>query len=222
MEYKREIYENWIKDYLKPRFPGLVKDFRACLRGYEWIKTNKRIDRTHLNSVIRAASSSRVTLSATATDFLKDLSARYPEVCEAILKMVNDRRWFVRSSALLSVGRETPRDLVITILKMGLRDRSTRVRGLAAWQVQSLHISEMITGLEDQNEIEPNPEVKYTIDMNLRLLRDGYFIQIINGFSPYVWIPTENGIGGATISQNEIDAKGIQSVISELRSKFNS
>ena len=49
MIYKSEKYEHWIQSYLKPRYPELVKDFRACLNGYERIKTNNQIDKNSLN-----------------------------------------------------------------------------------------------------------------------------------------------------------------------------
>ena len=59
---EREEYERWIQQYLEPRFPELVKEFRACLDGYERIKPNNRVDKRSLNAILHAAYSSRTPL----------------------------------------------------------------------------------------------------------------------------------------------------------------
>jgi len=215
--HKREEYEHWIQKYLKPRSPELVRNFRACLNGYEKIKTNNRVDKRSLNSVIRAARSSRAPLFNTAIHFLRDLSAHYREVGEVILTMSTDKHWYVRCHALLSLGQGTPSNVVRAILKKSLQDRSARVRGLAAWQARSLHVLKLIPDLENQFSIEPHLEVKYSIDFHLRLLRDGYFVDKKNAKLPLIWIPTSDGIRGCSVSQQEIDTKGIQAIISEIR-----
>jgi hypothetical protein len=215
--YKREEYEHWIQQYLKPRYPELVKDFRACLNGYERIKTNNRVDKRSLNSVLRAACSSRAPLFNTATHFLRDLSAHYPEASEALLIMSNDKHWYVRSNALLSLGHGTPKDIVLATLKRGLQDRSASVRGVAAWQAQSLRVRKVVPDLENQLAVETHSGAKYSIDFHLRLLRDGYFLESRGREAPFIWIPTKDGIHGSSIPQEDIDTKGIQVIIAEIR-----
>ena len=195
----------------------MERDFRACLNGYERIKTNNRVDKRSLNSVIRAARSSRAPLFNTAIHFLRDLSAHYSEVSEVILTMSTDKHWYVRCHALLSLGQGTPKDIVLAILKKGLQDRSASVRGLAAWQARSLRVLKLIPDLENHFAIEPHPEVKYSIEFHLRLLRDGYFLERQDGETPFIWIPISDGIRGCSVSQEEIDTKGIPAIISEIR-----
>jgi hypothetical protein len=218
MIYKREEYEHWIQDYLQPRYPELVEDFRACLNGFEQINTNNRVDKDSLNSIIYAARSPRIPLSHTATYFLRDLSGYYSEACKAIVEMFDDKHWHVRSNAVLSLGQATPSDIVLVILKKGLQDRSARVRELAAWQAQSLRVLNVIPDLENQLVIEPHTGVKHSIDFHLRLLRDGYFLESSEGAPPFIWVPSSDGINGRFVSQEDIDTKGIQAIISEIRS----
>jgi hypothetical protein len=217
MKPNREDYERWIQQYLKPRFPELVKEFRACLSGYERIKANNRVDKHSLNAIVRAASSPRAPLLNTAIHFLSDLSGRYPEVDEAIVTMSNDKHWYVRCHAILSLDQETPRDIVLAILKKGLQDRSASVRRVVTWQAQSLRVSELIPDLENQLAIEPHSGAKHSIDFHLRLLRDGYGLEYRDGEPPFLWIPTIDGMRGCYVSQEDIDTKGIQVIIAENR-----
>jgi hypothetical protein len=217
MMYRREAYEQWIQDYLKPRYPELVRDFRACLNGYERIKTNNRVDKRSLNSVFRAACSPRAPLFNTATGFLRELSAYSPEANEVILAMAADKHWYVRCHALLSLGQETPSDIVRVILQKSLQDQSSSVRGLAARKAQFLRVSKVIPDLENQLAIEPHPGTKYSIDFHLRLLRDGYFLERKDGDYILVWIPTNDGMVGRMVSQEDVDTKGINAIISKLR-----
>lgn len=214
---KREEYEHWIQQYLKPRFPELVKEFRACLNGYERIKSNNRVDERSLNAILRAAYSPRAPLLNTAIFFLGELSEHYPEVNKAIVAMSNNRHWYVRCHAILSLGQETPNDIVLAILKKGLQDRSASVRRVAAWQVQSLRVSKLIPDLEDQLAIEPHPGTKHSLDFHLRLLRDGYVLEYRDGEPPFLWIPTSDGMRGCYVSQEDIDTKGIQVILAEVR-----
>ena len=213
---KREDHERWIQQYLK-RFPELVKEFRACLNGYEKIQSNHRIDNKSLKAIFHAASSSRIPLSFTATCFLSELSTHYAEVREAILKMSDDNHWYVRLSALLSLGRGTPRNFVLVLLKKALQDRSSRVRGLAASRAYSLRVLKIIPDIENQLAREHHPDAKFSMDFHLRLLRDGYFLQTEGRDFSLLWIPIRDGIQGHPVAQKDIDTRGIQTIISEIR-----
>jgi hypothetical protein len=214
---QRGEYEGWIRGYLKPRYPELVKPFRALLNSYERIKANDHFDKQCWRSVVSAARSPRIPLSGTATRFLADLTAKHQEACEAVSRMSGDSHWYIRCNALLSLGSETPRNLVFTVVSKGIRDKSARVRALAAHQIQYLHMSELISDLEGQLAIEQHESAKFAIELHVRLLRDGYFLMPWGEKDRFIWVSTDNGMIGRSITLDELDAKGIDTIMEELR-----
>ncbi|MGQ0600399.1 MAG: HEAT repeat domain-containing protein [Anaerolineales bacterium] len=219
-----EFHEYWIRDYLKPRYPHLVEDFCAALIGYDHIQVTKKIHETALRYVVNAARSHRATLYGTGTRLLANLTINYKEAREAVLEMLTDKDRRTRSNALLCLHLKTPRSLTLRIVRKALSDKSSGVRVRAAYQALSLGIIQLIPEIERQLAIEHLSGAKSQLQFYLSLLREGYsLVPHAEEKAKYsLWVSLPDGMISRSISQDEIDRKGVHSLVAELRSTASS
>ena len=210
-----EINENWLRTYLEPRFPELVEPYCNACRAYERMRQADSISPADLKTLVEAASSSRGPLYEQATTFLARLTAQHSEAREAVKQMLHDSQWHVRFNAILSVCSSTPRDFAVQVVREALNDRSARVREKAADWALRLEMREVVPDLEEQAKLESGKAIG-EIRLSLALLRDGYLLEHDEtGYS--LTIPIANGISGHRVSRADLERKGIERVIAEIR-----
>jgi hypothetical protein len=217
MTVNRERYEKWIKDILEPRYPELVKPLRAALGAYYRIKRSGHVGKRELDPILRCAYSSRTWLFGTAAEILSDLTSRHQEARDAVRKMTADGQSRVRYTAVICLGRRTPRAFTAELLRKALRDKSSRVRGKAADWILLRDLNGFVPDLQEALITERHEETKQTIDFSLRLLRDGFILhQEDDGFDLSVKL-ADGVIGCYSVSAKEMKRKGLPKIIAEKR-----
>jgi hypothetical protein len=217
MPSKREEFEPWLNEYLRKRHPELEDALMTAVDAFDSIIANDRIDDELLTRIVDAASSDRVPLYSNATDLLRELAPDWQEVRDAILRMANVSRRHVRVNAIHCLGKSTPRDFVLGLLRHSLHDKSSNVREAASVTAVRLRLTELVPDLAHAVGRESSSEVKERMERDLVLLRDGYIIrpEEKSGWW-YVTTRCHNGIISRTVSQAELDKTGIDAIVTEL------
>ncbi len=211
------MYESWIENYLKPRYPELVPILKEALDAYENIESNKSINEADLMKIVEVASSHRGPLYESVTTLLGELSTKYAEACEAIDKMFHSSKAQIRFNALLSLNQNTPNDLCLKIISKGLLDKSTKVKIKAADWAERLNLVEVVPFLESALSSESNEKVKCNFDFSLRLLRDGYILRETDENIFTLSVRHENSLGVRRVTKSELDTKGLEALIEEMQ-----
>ena len=173
----REQCADWLKLVLV-RYPDVKRPLLAAIDAYELCRRRKSITRDMLAPIVAAASSHRGPLWGSSTDFLRELTSKHPSAREAVQEMAASRSAKTRFNAVLSVGRDAPRDFRIALLRPLITDRSAEVRWRAAESAALVHdLSELLPELQRALAAERSAKAKLTIDRAIQILRDGHIAE---------------------------------------------
>jgi hypothetical protein len=171
-----------------------------------------------LRPILDAVSSSRRPLYENTCEFMRILSAKWPEANDGILAMSQSTKAHVRFNAILCLGKSTPATTVERVLKSGLLDKSSRVRRKAADWIGRLRKRELLHEWAVALSSERDAKVRSTMDFELRLLRDGYILKPAQGGRFRVTVRTEDGcVKVAPVREESVLTRGIDAIASELR-----
>jgi hypothetical protein len=219
MKKTRAEFEPWLRDYLRKRQPDLEPQMLAAIDAFDIIQEENRVDSALLAPIVEAASSSRRPLCENATSFLGKLTGEYVLARESVDRMALDSRSYVRFNAILCLGKATPLDFAIRLIRQGLRDKSAHVRKKAADWAGSLRLREAVPDLESALTVETNTKAKETIEFELRLLRDGHILEPDSDDGFFITAFISNGVGGRWVSRVELEQRGIETIIAEMASR---
>ena len=213
MTSTRDRFEPWLSECLRIRYPELEPPLLAAIGAYDSIKRVRQVTPELLEPIVSAASSSRRPLYENASDFLANLTGHFEEARSAVWEMAHHPKSHVRFNAILCVGRTTPPDFVLAVLRHGLVDGSSRVRWKAADWAGRLRLRELVPELEQAVEAETNEKARGTIEFELKLLRDGYIIEEEpdGGYLVTTFVP--DGISTMYVSAADLEAKGVEGII---------
>lgn len=152
-----------------------------------------------------------------ATDLLMKLSGRWPAAADAIATMFSSTQAHVRFAALCSLGSQTPVAVTDTLLKAGLRDKSSRVRWKAADRADRLERRNLVPEITAALAVESDDKARRSIELDLRMLRDGYWVKPESPGRSAVTARRYNGIASRTVTDDELRDKGLEAILAELR-----
>ena len=217
MRTQRARFEAWFERRRGPRDPQLEAALLLVADAYDAVDASGELSPDHLDLIVETASSSHALLWHNGTELLGSLSEKWPLAGEAIRRMFGSRKSHVRFSALCSLTGKTPRAVVIPLLRAGLVDKSSSVRWKAADKAGVFGIRNLVPDLTAALASEPNEKARKEIELELRLLRDGYVLQPDSPSGYDLTVRVKNGICGRWISEKELKARGIETLAAELR-----
>jgi DNA-binding transcriptional ArsR family regulator len=216
----RERYADWLKLVLK-RYPDVKRPLLASIDAYESCRGRKTITRDMLAPIVAAASSKRSPLRGSSTDFLAEFTWKHPAARDAVREMAASPDAKARFNAVLSVGRGSPRDFRIAVLRQVIADKCAAVRWRAAESAAWVHdLVELLPDLQRAFAAETNLKTKQTLDHAVRILRDGH---IAEREQDGKWRLNYRGPQGESVTfwadPAEVSRDGFQAVIAEHRQR---
>ena len=215
---KRAKYKEWLDHgYTGPRNAADNAALLNVASAYDAVRRDRKLTPKRLQTIVNGASNKKMIVWANSSDLLELLSYEYREAAVAILEMSKSRHGHVRFSALCSLGRKTPPDIVDAVIRSGLTDKSSRVRWKAADKAHSLRRKNLVPDITSALQREPNDKTRSTIEFELKLLRDGYILeQEADGRYDLV-VSYDGGIKCRSVSAKEMKAQGIDSIVNKMR-----
>lgn len=214
---QHERYAAWFERRRGPRDARDEADLLAVADAYDAAIQSGTLSAEQLQRVVEGASSSRALLWNNATDLLMRLSGRWPAAADAIAAMFGSRQAQVRFAALCSLGRETPAAVTDALLKAGLRDKSSRVRWKAVDRANQFERRNLLPEITAALAAESDEKVRRSMELDLRMLRDGHWVRADAPGWSSVTARLRNGIASRTVSDDEFRAKGLEAILAELR-----
>ncbi len=143
-----------------------------------------------------------------------------------IAEMAHSRKMEHRRRSIRYLTDRHPRSFSIAILSTLLQDRSGKIRGFAAGQIERLNLRELIPVLERAVEQESQRTVRFEIELSLALLRRNYFeyenthgyalvLRCEQLFPPVHYWPGR--IAGEPVSRDAVARHGIAIAFDEMR-----
>ena len=124
----------------------------------------------------------------------------------------------MRFNSILCLGKSTPATTVERVLKSGLLDKSSRVRGKAADWILRLRKTEFVPELAMAHSSEPDAKVRSGMEFSLRLLRDGYILgPAQSGIYQLTVFRDDGSVKGLSVKQEILRTRGVEAVVSENR-----
>jgi hypothetical protein len=200
-----------------PRDPQDEAALLAVADAYDAVQRSGLLSKQQLRTVVDGASNNRMLVWAGSTDLLMALSAQFAEVAAAILNMSQHRQAHVRFNALCCLGKKTPTDTVHAVIKAGLIDKSSRVRRKAADRAHTLRAVELVPEITAALKAEKHDKTRATIEFELRLLRDGFIVNVSDDGQFDVTVSYPGGICGRTVSAKEMKSRGMEAVVADMR-----
>jgi hypothetical protein len=139
---------------------------------------------------------------------LGELAAAIPEAQDAIAALAEARQVHGRVNALVALEAFPVGRLHVRLIGMLLRDRSRRVRGLAADKAMSFGLKELLPELVQAVEAETNPELHDELEAQVTLLRDGYRISARDDGSVWVTCRKGRGVVSRRFSVGQFESEG--------------
>ena len=217
MGLKREHYEKWFKSRRGPRDRDVEAFILSAADAYDAIQVSGACSIEHLQRIVDVASSERGLAWNCGSDLLGKLAERWTQAADAILKMTTSPHAHVRFSAMCCVERGTPDVIGDAVLKAGIADKSAKVRWKAADTAEHFEKEHLLPQLIAALAAERNAKAKRSIERSMLMLRDGYTLTPMPSGELSLWIHTPIGSKGKFIKAEDLQTKGIEAIISEMR-----
>jgi hypothetical protein len=214
-QHKR--YAAWFERRRGPRDAQDEADLLAVADAYDAAMQSGKLSAGQLQRVVDGASASRALIWNNATDLLMKLSGRWPAAADAIAQMFRSRKSHVRFAALCSLGKDTAVAVADALLTAGFRDKSSRVRWKAVDRANSLERRNLVPEITAALAVESDNKARRSMELGLRMLRDGHWVQPESPGRTSVTARLHNGIAARTVSDDELQAKGLAAILAELR-----
>jgi hypothetical protein len=217
MKSKREEYSAWFDNRRGPRDPKIEKEILVIASIYDEIQESQILSDGQLQLIVDGASSSNGLMWNSVSALLRKLVEQWPSAGEAIVRMSQSPKANVRFSAICSLGKGTPAHISDSVLKAGLIDKAAKVRSKAGERADMLNKVNLVPNLEAAHASETNELVKKSLELSLRMLRDGYWVKTRPDGQTTITVKKSNGISSRFVSEEELKTKGVDNVVEELR-----
>lgn len=209
-------HKNWIKHKIKDSEKRKVAE--KAHAQYEYLKNKNDFSLTDLQPIIDGINNKFSAVSDISAEMLMDL-AEYSRVAQdAVVDLLNSTRANVRFIPVAYLRTSLPRPLCNKVITIGLNDRSVKVRAEACKNCEILNLKELLPLLKQRVLTENHHDVKEEMKYSIALLEHGYYFRYENG-EPKLTIRDEDGFYPVRITQEDIDKKGIQSIVAQEKAK---
>ena len=203
-------FDSWIRDYLEPRYPELVAPYREAETIRDAALETGHLSEGSVSLLLISARSRRTPLDENVSGMLRTLADQFPLARSAVREMFRDQAMHVRINALVALHSMQKSALHHEILSVALRDKSARIRALAADKIMSLGLRGLLPELEEAIGREVKPELRATLEWERDLLRDGFRIDDSGKDRVGLTCRTGGGTVSAWFSKSEMETKGRQ------------
>jgi hypothetical protein len=212
------MYKEWLDHgYTGPRNTADEAALLEVASAYDAVRRDGKLTPKRLQTVVDGASHEKMFVWANASELLELLSGEYGEAANAILEMSKSRHGHVRFSALRSLGKKTPPEIVDEVIRSGLIDKSSRVRWKSADKAHSLRRKHLVPAITSALKRERNAKTRSTLEFELKLLRDGYILEKKPDGSFHLVVTYDGGITSRPVSAKEMKAQSIDSIVKKMR-----
>ncbi len=185
---------SWVNTYLRSRYPELVPLYaEACSIAAE-AKASACLTAPQARRLSELAASSRAPLGENVAGLLGELAAAIPEAQDAIAALAGARQVHGRINALVAIESFPVGRLHVRLIGMLLRDRSRRVRRLAADKAMGFGMKELLPELIQAVQAETNLQLRDELEAQVALLRDGYRVRALDDGSVWVTCRKDRGL----------------------------
>jgi len=206
----------WIEKDLRPRFPHLAD---ACLKVYEIEKSVVATKQLKIDDLVLLEGFCRNN-SSILSEFAASVVGSFAEdIAEARMALINlsgDKRINARINALVALHDCGTVQVREQVLRIALRDKSARVRQLAACKVQGFLLHSLLEELEGAIAREGDVFCRQAMIFSSCLLKDGYFLDHLTSGAVRLTIVVKNCIRSTVHSANDFREKGLTRLIQEL------
>lgn len=223
MSVDREVYDRWVKDYLEPRYPELVPQLQKARKAFDMALENGVLTHDQLASIVESARSSRTPLGENAAAWLGELSVQFTAAAQAVREMAAHAKVHVRVNALVAISSASASELHDEVIRIALKDRSSRVRTLAADKIMLFGLRHLLADLEQAIQDEIDGKTKDQLQRERDLLRDGYHLQWYEDGRAWMTCRLRGGGGtmGSFVSAQDLTDKGAKQVAKTLGGDVN-
>jgi hypothetical protein len=214
---QHEHFAEWFENRLGPRLPVEEAAMLLAADAFDATAESGVLTKERLRCIVEAVCNPRMLVWDGSSNLLGDLSSRFPAAAEAIESLSRHSRAHVRFAALCALDAATPEPTIDRVLKAGFQDKSSRVRWKAAQRANELYRTKLVPDLGKAFAAETNPKTKSSVELSLRMLRDGYWIERESRGEVCITARLHNGIGSMTVSKKELRSRGLESILAELR-----
>jgi hypothetical protein len=203
-----EITESWVREYLEPRYPELVAPYREAESIRDDAIESGVLPEDALSLLLVSARSSRTPLGENASAMLGQLADRFASARQTIRQMSGDKKAHVRVNALVALHTHAISDLHEEILSAAVRDRSAKIRALAADKIMTFGLRALLPQLEEAIAAEAKPELRAPLEWERDLLRDGFQVKDNGDGSVRVTCRRGGGVASTSFAVSEMETKG--------------
>jgi hypothetical protein len=212
-----DIEAIWIDTYLKPRYPELVPLCTEARSIASDAQASGRLTVPQARRLIELASSARTPLGENVAGMLGELAGAIPEAQDAIAALAEARQVHGRINALVAIESFPVGRLHVRLIGVLLRDRSRRVRGLAADKAVSFGLKELLPELIQAVQAETNPELREELEAQVALLRDGYRVSARDDGSVWVTCRKGRGVVSRRFSVGQFESEGQRWIAEQIQ-----
>ena len=195
------------------RYKKIISDL--IIAGYEIQKKKKVTEKQWKLFEEGVRKPYEVVFCHLAGDFLCRLSYNYKQAEEIFIRLSHDKDSMVRFNNLTNLLRWPNKKIIDIVLKNGLNDKSTRVRGKTGDVIDRLQLKRYSRILPAYIEREENAKVKESLKYGLYWITHDFKLNRKDKYGYDVWIKTATGMMGLTL--NEKQYKNIDKVIKAVR-----
>jgi hypothetical protein len=189
-------HEKWIAEYLIPRAPELVASYRDALRIYVEAVSASAVRAEDVAKLAEYCESKRTPLSENVAEFLGELRPFAQEVDAAIRRLAGGKQVHMRLASLIALDSCEPSELHVELLTQALKDRSARIRTLAAAKISGMRLVSVLPALEAAISVEGDETARESLIFSRDLLVDGFHVRNFDDAS--VWVSCQFGHGSLT------------------------
>ena len=219
---KRAEYKEWLDHgYTGPRNPGDKEALLKVAGAFDAVQRDGKLTKNRLQTVVNGVSSKKALVWDGSSTLLMFLSEQFPEAATAILELSRSKQGHVRFNALCCLGKPTPPDVVDAAIRSGLTDKSSRVRWKAAQQAHVLNRVNLVPDITAALEAERHAKTRESLDLSLKLLRDGYTLEEQKDGRFFLTVSYRGGFCCRYVSANEMKSLGVEAIAAEMRDEQN-
>lgn len=171
-----------------------------------------------LRIVVDCAHSPRTPLGENTAILLGELAERFASAKAAVLEMAVHPKVHVRVNSLVAISSARPTGLHGDVLRIALKDRSSRMRLLAADKVMQFRLRALLPHLEQAIAHEGVEKIRQELEVSRDLLRDGYHVRRCDG--AHAWLtyrmPAGTGTTSISVSADDLRNKGGKAIAESL------
>ena len=202
------IPENWIREYLEPRYPELVSPFREAATITEAALRTQQLNESDLATLLSYATSSRAVLSDNVGDMLGKLANLFPAAQQALETMAQSKKVEERIQALLSALHLPPSPFHKRMYSTALKDRSKKVRSIAAQNIRTQAMAVLLPELAAAVDNESDQDTRQHLRFCQALLEHGYWLETKTPKTVQVTYCRNSAIASRTFSTEQFEVEG--------------